>query len=145
VPVLCVTRSLPAKTKEFAMPLVRISHISGKSPEEIEALSKGVHLAMVETFGVPEQDFFQIITAHPAKTGPIGPDNFLGVAHTKNLVFVQVTCAEGRNTEQKKALYTAIVKKLGAGGNVRPEDIIINLVETKRENWSFGNGLAPFA
>jgi hypothetical protein len=28
---------------------------------------------------------------------------------------------------------------------VRREDVIINLVETRRGNWSFGNGLAPFA
>jgi hypothetical protein len=28
---------------------------------------------------------------------------------------------------------------------VTENDVIINLVETARENWSFGNGLAPFA
>jgi len=28
---------------------------------------------------------------------------------------------------------------------VRPEDVLINLVEVKKENWSFGNGIAQYA
>lgn len=28
---------------------------------------------------------------------------------------------------------------------VRPEDVFINLVEVKKENWSFGNGVAQYA
>jgi 4-oxalocrotonate tautomerase len=27
----------------------------------------------------------------------------------------------------------------------RKEDVFINLVETSRENWSFGNGIAQYA
>lgn len=61
------------------------------------------------------------------------------------MVFVQITCAEGRTIDQKKALYARIAEKLSADARIRKEDVIINLVETRRENWSFGNGLAPFA
>jgi hypothetical protein len=28
---------------------------------------------------------------------------------------------------------------------VRPQDIVINLIEVKKENWSFGNGEAQYA
>ncbi|HEY0146805.1 MAG: hypothetical protein WDN29_10470 [Methylovirgula sp.] len=28
---------------------------------------------------------------------------------------------------------------------MRREDVTINLVEVKKENWSFGNGEAPYA
>jgi len=28
---------------------------------------------------------------------------------------------------------------------LRREDVIINLIETGKENWSFGNGEAPYA
>lgn len=28
---------------------------------------------------------------------------------------------------------------------VRPEDVFITLVEVKKENWSFGNGIAQYA
>jgi 4-oxalocrotonate tautomerase len=126
------------------MPLVRISHPAGKPASFVAKLSRGVHRAMVETFNVPEDDRFQIITAHEA-SGLVGPDEFLGIAHTPDLVFVQITCADGRTVEQKKALYRAIADRLSQDTGVRHEDVIINLVETRRENWSFGNGLAPFA
>jgi hypothetical protein len=28
---------------------------------------------------------------------------------------------------------------------VRPEDVFVSLVEVKKENWSFGNGVAQYA
>jgi 4-oxalocrotonate tautomerase len=126
------------------MPLVRISHITGKSAAQITAMSQGVHGAMVETFNVPNDDYFQIVTEHTPTSGLIGPSTFLGISHTADFVFVQITCADGRTVEQKKALYAAIAANLSREAAVRTEDVIINLVETKRENWSFGNGIASF-
>jgi 4-oxalocrotonate tautomerase len=119
--------------------------ISGRSAGSVTAISNGVHRAMVETFGVPDDDYFQIITDHAQSVGLVGPSTFLGITHTADFVFVQITCAEGRTTDQKKALYRRIADYLHTGSGVRREDVIINLVETKRENWSFGNGIASFA
>ena len=99
----------------------------------------------MEAFNVPEDDFFQIVTEHAPATSLIGPSSFMGIEHSEDLVFVQITCAEGRSVDQKKALYEGIVARLAKDAGVRKEDVIINLVETKRENWSFGNGIAPFA
>lgn len=127
------------------MPLVRISHVSGKAPEFAAALSSSVQRALVEAFNVPQDDLFQVITEHVSPGGLIGPSSFLGIEHTTELVFVQITCAEGRTVDQKKALFAGIASQASSRGDVRAEDIIINLVETKRENWSFGNGQAPFA
>jgi 4-oxalocrotonate tautomerase len=126
------------------MPLVRISHVTGKTSAQVTAMSHGVHRAMVETFNVPADDYFQVVTEHAATTGLIGPAQFLGIAHTADFVFVQITCAEGRTTQQKQALYASIAANLAADAGVQAADVIINLVETKRENWSFGNGIAPF-
>lgn len=127
------------------MPLVRISHVAGKTPAEVQALSQGVHQAMVETFNVPADDYFQVVTEHAAQAGLIGPASFLGIEHTPDLVFIQITCAEGRSLEQKKALYARIAELVSANAGVRKEDVVINLVEVKRENWSFGNGVAAYA
>jgi phenylpyruvate tautomerase PptA (4-oxalocrotonate tautomerase family) len=127
------------------MPLLRIAHPSGKSTDYAAALSRGVHQAMVECFGVPKDDYFQIVTEHVAGTGVVGPAEFLGIRHSTELVIVQITCAEGRTTDQKKALYKAIAHHLSRDAAVPQNDVIINLVETRRENWSFGNGEAPFA
>ena len=127
------------------MPLVRIAHASGKPAPFAAALGRGVHDALVEVFGIPTNDYFQIITEHAAGTGIVGPEEFLGIRHSPELVIVQVACAERRGTEQKKALYKAIVGNLARDAGVPAADVIINLVETRRENWSFGNGEAPFA
>jgi 4-oxalocrotonate tautomerase len=125
------------------MPLVRISHVSGTPASVVEKLSQGVHRAMVETFDVLENDRFQIITSHD--TGMVAPVEHLGIPHTHDLVFVQITCTYGRSVDQKKALYSAIADRLSRDTGVLREDVIINLVETGPENWSFGDGLAPFA
>lgn len=127
------------------MPLVRISHVGHKSPDFGAKLSLAVHHALVETFNVPADDYFQIVTEHVPGAGLVGPAEFLGIAHTSELVFIQITCAEGRPTVLKKALYARIADNVSASGYVRREDVVINLVETKRENWSLGNGTASFA
>ncbi len=125
------------------MPLVRISHSAGKPAAFTEALSQGVHDAMVATFNVPRDDVFQVLTDHAA--GLRVTPEFLGIAHGPEPVIVQITCSEGRSVEQKKALYTDIVRRLAASPGIPTADVIINLIETKRENWSFGNGLAQYA
>jgi len=47
--------------------------------------------------------------------------------------------------EQKKALYARIAALARERAGVRPEDVLVSLVEVARENWSFGNGLAQYA
>ena len=47
--------------------------------------------------------------------------------------------------EQKKQLYKAIAEGLAKSPGIRAEDVFINLVEVKKENWSFGNGIAQYA
>ena len=47
--------------------------------------------------------------------------------------------------DQKRALYKKITDLLSQEPGVRPEDVVINLVEVAKENWSFGNGVAPYA
>lgn len=127
------------------MPLVRISHATGKPASFSAAVSRSVHDAMVETFNVPADDFFQILTGHEPGLELLAPASFLGIEHTKDVVFVQITCAEGRTLEQKRALYASIARRISEASSIKASDVVINLVETKRENWSFGNGLAPFA
>jgi 4-oxalocrotonate tautomerase len=60
-------------------------------------------------------------------------------------VIIQITANNTRSVEQKKALYARIATNLQADPGVRPEDVLINLVEVPKENWSFGNGLAQYA
>ena len=127
------------------MPFVRIFHPANSDTAYSNALGQGVHHALVSAFGIPENDYFQVVTRHDPGTELRSPPDFLGIHHSPALVIVQITCAEGRSAEQKKALYKQIVQNLGNDAGVPGADVVISLVETRRENWSFGNGEAPFA
>jgi len=125
------------------MPLVRIDLRKGKDVSYRQAIGSAVHDALVSV-GVPADDRFQIITEHEAEGFTFDP-SYLGIARTPDLVIVQITWNEGRTTEQKKALFKTIADGLAKAPGVRPEDVFVNLVEVKRENWSFGNGIAQYA
>ena len=126
------------------MPLVRISLVKGKPEAYRRKVGDAVHRALVETIDVPALDRFQLVTEH--EPGDIVYDsNYLGIARSSDIVIIQVTLSAGRTLEQKRALYRRIASNLGTAVGLRPEDAWVNLVETAKENWSFGNGLASYA
>lgn len=126
------------------MPLVRISLLPGKPESHLQKIGDVVHRAMVETINVPPQDRFQIITEH-AKSHFIYDPSYLNIRRTDELIIIQITLNLGRTTEMKKALYKRIAEQLEQELKVRKEDVLINLVEVPKENWSFGNGEAQYA
>jgi 4-oxalocrotonate tautomerase len=125
------------------MPFVRIEMRKGRSADERRAISDAVHTAMVETINVPALDKFQVLTEHDAASFIYDP-TYLDIARTDALVIVQITLNAGRTLEGKKALYASIAAKFEALG-IRPQDLMVNLVEVVKENWSFGNGIAQYA
>ena len=58
-----------------------------------------------------------------------------------------MTLNEGRSVEMKRAFsfYKAVADGLHERLGLRREDVMINLVEVRKENWSFGNGEAQYA
>jgi 4-oxalocrotonate tautomerase len=126
------------------MPLVRITLRKGKTPEALRDIGEAIHQALVTQANVPPDDRFHIIeevegdhlTAHPS---------YGGVNRSEGLIVIQITLNAGRTAEVKKNLYADIVARLAAGVDVRPDDVLISLVEVTKENWSFGNGLATYA
>jgi 4-oxalocrotonate tautomerase len=127
------------------MPLVRINYPAGKPVGFRAAISRGVYQAMLDTFSVPADDHFQVLSESGPGTQIVRPPQYLGIVYSDDLTFIQITCNEGRSVEQKKALYAAIADNLVRDAGLRREDILINLVEVKKENWSFGNGIAQYA
>ncbi|MDB5655157.1 MAG: tautomerase [Tardiphaga sp.] len=125
------------------MPLVRIDLRKGKDAGYRRAIGRVVYQALIGV-GVPEDDRFQVIGEHDADGLQFAPD-YLGIHRSDDLVIIQITWNEGRATAQKQALYKAIADGLHAAVGLRREDVLISLVEVKKENWSFGNGLAQYA
>jgi 4-oxalocrotonate tautomerase len=125
------------------MPLVRIDLRRGKPAAYRKALCDGVYRAMRETFNVPENDRFVIVNEHGADNF-VHAENYLGIAYSDDLVIIQITANDTRTVEQKQAFFARLAALLADNPGLRQEDVFINLVECKKENWSFGNGVAQY-
>ncbi|MBK5512629.1 tautomerase family protein [Pseudomonas sp. TH15] len=126
------------------MPLVRVEIRKNPDPTFAKRIGEQIYAAMRSAIGVPEHDNFQILAEHDEQHF-IFDTQYLGIQRTDNLVVIQITMNEGRTLEQKKLLYKTIAESLNSELAVRLEDVFINLVEVKKENWSFGNGIAQYA
>jgi 4-oxalocrotonate tautomerase len=125
------------------MPLVRISLREGTTPEYRKAIADGVHQAMIDAIAIPPKDRFQVISEH--KSGDLIYDaDYLDIKRSDKIVFVQVTLSTGRKPGQKRALFKRMAELLAKSPGLRPEDLLVNLVEVSWENWSFGNGEAQY-
>lgn len=125
------------------MPLVRIDLRRGKSAAYIAALRNGIYRAMREAFDVPENDRFILVSQHEAEEFDYDP-GYLGIARDDDLVIVQIACNNTRTTEKKQGFYQRMAEILAEEPGLRPENLFINLLETGKENWSFGNGIAQY-
>lgn len=126
------------------MPLVRIAVLEGKPAAHRAAIGDAVHRAMVETLNVPAKDRFQIIGE--CRAGDLVYDpSYLDIPRTDGLVMVQITLNAGRTLDMKKAFFARAAAYIHEAAGVRPEDVLISLVEVTKENWSFGNGIAQYA
>lgn len=125
------------------MPLVRIDLIEGKTQEYREQIGRTIYQAMLDVLGVPKNDRFQVIAEHPKAGFQFDPE-YLGIHRTDDCIFIQVTLNSGRTLETKQHFYKAIADGLHEKLKLRREDVLINLVEVAKENWSFGNGIAQY-
>jgi 4-oxalocrotonate tautomerase len=122
------------------MPLVRIDINKDASAELIRIVSDAVYQAMINIANVPAHDKFQVISRHAADEIVYPKEGYLGLNYTRDLIIIQVTWVGGRSTAVKKNFFRQVANEIHEKGGVRKEDVWINLVDTRREDWSFGNG-----
>ena len=122
------------------MPLVRIDLRKGKSAAYKKAIGDAIYRAMRETFVVPDEDRFMVVTEHDDDSF-FYSKTYLNIERTDDLVLIQLTVTNSRNVDQKKVLFARIVELLAQQPGLRPQDVFINLLEVQKENWSFGNGI----
>ena len=125
------------------MPLIHINLRTGKPEAYRQAIFDGLYRAMRETLSVPLDDQFMTITEHEPANFRYG--NGYDVARTADVVYIQITVFNTRTSEQKKALFKRIAELLGKNPGIRPEDVFVNVLESAKENWSVGHGIAQFA
>jgi phenylpyruvate tautomerase PptA (4-oxalocrotonate tautomerase family) len=124
------------------MPLVRIDLKRREDPGFGRKVGEVVYRTMTEVIGVPARDNFQVIAEHDG--GLVYDAAYLGIERTDGILLIQITLSEGRTVEAKQRFYRLLAGRLHAELGVRPGDVFINLVEVKKENWSFGEGVAQY-
>ena len=122
------------------MPLARIDINRDASPELVRVVSEAIYRAMVEIANAPVHDKFQVINRHTADEIIFPKEGYLGLTYTRDLIIIQITWVRGRSTEVKKKFFRQVAEEIHVKGGVRKEDVWIQLIDTSREDWSFGNG-----
>jgi len=126
------------------MPLARIDINKNASAELVRIVSEAIYRAMVDIAKVPAHDKFQVIHRHADDEIIYPQEGYLGLRYTRSLIIIQVTWVSGRSTEVKERFFHQIANEIHEKGGVRKEDVWINLVDTGREDWSFGNGVMQY-
>lgn len=126
------------------MPMTRIALRRGKPAAYRQTLMAQVYEAMRDTFDVPEDDLFMMLTEHDEAQIAFGR-TYMDIERSDDVILIQITASNTRTVEKKRALYRRIAERLVGSLGIRPQDVFVNLVEVSKENWSFGNGEAQLA
>ncbi|KAL7948824.1 Tautomerase/MIF superfamily [Trichoderma barbatum] len=125
------------------MPLVKIDVIKGRRTlEQRRKMGDVIQQVLIDTFHAPERDRYQIFTQHePGEM--ICWDTGLGFERTDDLVSIQIL-SQGRNRDQKMAMYAALGERLEKECGLKGSDLLISVTPNTKEDWSFGYGRAQF-
>lgn len=124
------------------MPLVNISLVEGKSETYLQAIGDAIHQALMETWGLPENDRLQIFHERKAEHFMIDQSAYLegeGVKRSDDLIVIQITTSP-RTREMKRAFYKRLPELLKEKISLNPQDVFINVVMVEKEDWSLGMG-----
>ena len=124
------------------MPIVHIYLLEGKPQTYLQALGDSIHQAMIETWGLPENDRFQIFHEKKAEHFKIDRTSYLedeGVQRSEDVVVIQITTSP-RTIHMKRAFYKRLPELLKERTGLSPGDVFINVVMVDEEDWSVGVG-----
>ena len=124
------------------MPLLYVDLVEGRTPAEIQALLDAMHDAVVEAFGVPPRDRYQVVSTHPAHE-IVAWDTGLGIERSSRLVVLHVV-SRRRSREMKQRFYQLVESNLVERCGLDPADLIVSITDNGDEDWSFGYGRAQF-
>jgi Tautomerase enzyme len=113
------------------MPLVRVDmhrHLADLRPQ----MSEAIHSGLVEGWGMPADDLFQIFRLH--EPGDLFYSRTFPDADRDDIVFVQILAFSGYSPEVKQRGATLIVERLAALG-IQRDEILIALTENGDGDW----------
>ena len=133
---------LDTTESETPMPAIYVDVLQGRTREELDTLLDTIHTAVIDAFGVPERDRYQIITQHrPGEL--VVQDTGLGVERTDAVVVIHVV-SRMRTNEKKIDFYEALAMGLESRCGIAPTDLMVSITENGPADWSFAHGRAQF-
>lgn len=113
------------------MPLVRVDMHDNLSPLRAQ-MSDAIHSALVEGWGIPADDLFQIFQVHPQ--GDLVYSRTYPDANRTDIIFIQILVFNGYTPEKKQAGAALVADRLAALG-IQRDNILIALNENGDGDW----------
>ncbi|MED4389604.1 tautomerase family protein [Priestia aryabhattai] len=127
------------------MPFVNVYYPEHQlNNKELKKVSNHIHQSLIQHFHIPKEDYFQLFLPYPSQHFFYDSQYLLenGEKRTDPMIYISITCGQGRTIEQKKKLYQSIAEGLHTDLDLSTNNIFITVNETTLENWSFGQGIA---
>ena len=124
------------------MPMVYIQMHEGKDAAYKKAVSDGIHVAMMDVLGVPDDTWDQFFNEH--KPGNMVYDsNYFGVPRSPDMMFIHFFF-NTRPKEMKERFFEAVADEVTKRAGLRREDLLMAITEVPWENWwAFGRTVDP--
>ncbi|MFL6064710.1 MAG: tautomerase family protein [Friedmanniella sp.] len=117
------------------MPLIQIDLDRELFDTHGDQLSAAVHKAQIDALDIPSDDLFQVFTPHGP--GELRFDPGYNGVDRQQLLLLRITMVHMYDLATKQRLFRAIVERFAEAG-IRPEDILISVVENGVEDWYAG-------
>jgi len=121
------------------MPIIRTAIRKGTSRKVRDGIVAGIHQALVDAIGMPEDELFNIVSEYEPEHFYYSR-SFNGIARSDNLGVVEITMRRGRSDAMKTALYRNIAANLEKNAKISIKDVLIFVHENDYSDWSVGEG-----
>ena len=121
------------------MPFIRTCVHQDTACAQREAIVQGIHQALVEAIGMPEDELFNRVTAYRSDEFFFSK-TFNGYARSDRPVVIEITMRRGRSDAMKRELYRLIAQHLQDKAQIHPNDVFIFVHENEYSDGSVGGG-----
>lgn len=115
------------------MPIVHVHLKKGTSADYRAAIAGGIKDALLDVLELPADDYNQITFEHEPENMIYDP-NYFGLPRSDKMIFVSMSFNH-RSPELKARLFETVANNIVAAVGIGIEDVMMNIVETARENW----------
>jgi hypothetical protein len=127
------------------VPVAKIHVLEGQyNTDRLDKVSAAIQAALMNTLGVPAEDFYQLVFEFPRARFRHTPSS-VGMHYSDDLIILELTFIEGWPLATRLALLKDINACVAGEAKISPDDLVITLYEAPGVNFSFGQGEAQQA